>query len=68
MRKYIDNLVLTMSLVIALFLIAWAASDVTGKTVIKKRVSFDDCKVISDVGYNTVYSCPEGIVYVVKKK
>jgi len=37
-------------------------------TVIKKRTSFDDCKVISDVGYNTVYSCPEGIIYVVKKK
>lgn len=37
-------------------------------TVIKKRTSFDDCKIISEVGYNTVYSCPEGIIYVVKKK
>jgi hypothetical protein len=35
---------------------------------VKKRTDFSDCKVISDVGYNTVYSCPEGIVYVVRKK
>ena len=35
---------------------------------VKKRTDFSDCKVISDVGYNTVYACVEGIVYVVKKK
>ena len=37
-------------------------------SAVKNRTTFEDCKVISDVGYNTVYSCPEGVIYVVKKK
>lgn len=35
---------------------------------IVKRVSYHDCIVISDTGKNIVYSCPEGIIYIVKKR
>ena len=31
------------------------------------RTDFSDCKVVSDVGFHTVYQCPDGIIYVVGK-
>lgn len=66
--RIVRELIIAGLITAGLLFVANGIKNALGGTVIKKRTSFSDCKVISEVGYNIVYSCPEGIIYVVKKK
>lgn len=44
------------------------ASLLLAGVAIAARSDYSDCKVIAHVGFQTIYSCPDGLVYMVEDK